>query len=306
MYNFKENKQRLEELVQQQEPIARQLAELIENHVVVISDFAEKGYKRFKEELIETYYDYIKQGFEYKFLREAKVPFRFKPDGDIHLMQLRHFITNIMLWSPIVKLDHEAIDASCIIDCTVINTDYIKDFIDNKIIDPYKHQVSNAKMNELCDDVIHELGRISKDFNPMLGLTINLETFMDIADRNPEFDDIIRTKFDESTQPSEVEKMNKALTDRAIGIIYNDTQHNHLKPIFRAGTGIKDGQFKEFAVNGGYKPDLSGSTIPIVVNSSLLIDGYNDVMKYYIDAIGGRKSLIMNSTVKYSRIMQVA
>lgn len=297
MYDFKENKKKLEQVVKQQEPLAQKLAEHIEGTIIVISDYTKLGYKGFKKELIETYYDYIKQGFEYKFLREALVPFRFVPEGDIYRLQLRHFITNIMMWSPIVKLNPEDINETCLIDCHTLNNRLIKSFIDYKIIAPYKHEVSNVKMNELCDDLIHELGRVSTDFNIMLGLTMNLETFMDIANRHPEFDDIIRTKFDESTQPSDVEKMNKGLTDQAIKIIMNDTQHNHLKPIFLAGTGIKDGQFKEFAVNGGYKPDLSGSTIPVVVNSSLLIDGYNDPMKYYIDSIGGRKALIMNSSV---------
>lgn len=48
------------------------------------------------------------------------------------------------------------------------------------------------------------------------------------------------------------------------------------------------------------KPDLSNNTIPIPVNSNFMNGGIDSIPSLYIDAIGGRKSLIMNATVNNS------
>ena len=47
----------------------------------------------------------------------------------------------------------------------------------------------------------------------------------------------------------------------------------------------------------GLKPDLSGVTIPIPLNSSTLIRGVDRPSAHYVDALGARKSLIMNKKV---------
>lgn len=42
---------------------------------------------------------------------------------------------------------------------------------------------------------------------------------------------------------------------------------------------------------------MAGNTIPIVVNSNFIVGGLSNATYYYIDAIGGRKAIIMNGTV---------
>ena len=56
-------------------------------------------------------------------------------------------------------------------------------------------------------------------------------------------------------------------------------------------------QLSEFTINGGLKPDLSGVTIPIPINSNTLIRGLDKPSSLYLDALGARKSLIMNQKV---------
>lgn len=248
--------------------------------------------------MVENYYEAIKAGYEHKELRECGVRFQFHEGEDqpIHILQLRHFVTNLFLWEPYARLEmYPDMDETCIVDCSKITTDTIKEFLDVKIIEPYRSGTGNYKMNKICHDVIFNLGRISSDFNELLGLTINIESFIQIADRNPRFNELIRTKIDDSMQPSDVEKHLNELTDETIEILSEEI--GALKPILRSGTGIKSGQLKEFTINGGYKPDLSGNTIPIVVNSNFVVGGLSNVVNYYIDAIGGRKAIIMNSTV---------
>jgi hypothetical protein len=251
------------------------------------------------EETREVFYDYLKQGFEHKELRACPVHFKFfnKDEELIKTLQLRHFVTNLIFWEPMVRLERfEKIDESYIVDCTRLSNDLIKDYIDEKIIIPFRTSIGNKKMNKVIHDMMFNLAQISTDFNPLLGLSMNVETFIDVANRNPEFDRIIRTKIDESMQPNEIESYLNELTDRQMEILAND-EDNFIKAILRAGTGIKSGQFKEFAVNGGLKPDLDGNTIPIPVNSNFIVGGLNNVTNYYIDSLGGRKSIIMNKTV---------
>jgi len=42
------------------------------------------------------------------------------------------------------------------------------------------------------------------------------------------------------------------------------------------------------------KPNISGTTIPIPINSNYIVGGLRNITNYYIDSLGGRKSLIMS------------
>ena len=50
-------------------------------------------------------------------------------------------------------------------------------------------------------------------------------------------------------------------------------------------------------INMGLKPDLSGVTIPLPINSNTMIRGIDRPSSHYIDSLGARKSLIMNKKV---------
>jgi hypothetical protein len=286
---MKEEKNRMEKTIED-------IINVLSNNVIVIEELA-KDDKSYRES-IEKYYDYIKQGFEHKELRTCPVHFRFfdRENEMIHTLQLRHFVTNMMFWEPIVRMEvYEVIDASYIVDCTRLSNRLIKDYIDEKIVLPFRTSIGNRKLNKVIHDMIFNLGRISTDFNIILGMSMNVETFIDMANKNEEFNQIIRTKIDDSMQPSEIESYLTARTERQMEILMEED--NFLKPILRSGTGIKSGQFKEFAVNAGLKPDLDGNTIPIAVNSNFVVGGLGNVTNYYIDSLGGRKSIIMNKTV---------
>lgn len=266
------------------------------SNLVIIEKYAEK--KKTYKAMIEKFYDLIKMGFEEKEVRECPVHFRFfdNPEQYIHTLPLRHFITNIMMWEPLIQLGFfNEINANYIADCTRLSAGYLKGYVDEMIVKPFSKRCENVKMNKACHDMIHNLGRISNDFNMILGLSINVETFIDVAKRNPRFNEIIRTKIAEGMQPNEIESYLNDLVDEEIEILKNED--NLIRPILRSGTGIKSGQFKEFAVNGGMAPDLDGVTIPIPINSNFLVGGLNSVTNYYIDALKGRKSVIMNKTV---------
>lgn len=253
---------------------------------------SKKNYKN----LIDTFFDYLRSGFEIKEFREAPVYYKFHEDGDVYSMQMRHFLTNLIFWYPILELGAvDEIDERFIVDTSRISSGYIENYLNENIIIPFGERISNKKLNKVLHDVIYNLSRISTDFNIILGLTVNIETFIDVANRNERFDEIIHTKIDDTMQPADIEKYLHDLMCEEIQILMNE--ENALKPMLRCGAGIKNKQLAEMTINGGLKPDLGGNTIPIPINSNLLVGGLSNITNYYIDSIGGRKSLIANKTV---------
>ena len=252
-----------------------------------------KGYKN----LIETGFDYLRSGFEIKELRECPIKFKFhENDETVHTVQLRHFLVNLIFWEPMITLESsEYLDETYIIEPSRISSGYIKSYIDEKLVIPYKRKVSNKNLNKILCDLIYNLGKISTEFNIVFGMGMTVESFINVANKNPRFNEIIRTMVDPSMQPSEIEATLHNLTDEQVEILKNEP--NVLQPMLRSGSGIKPKQLAEFSINGGLKPDLSGRTIPIPINSNFLVSGTNSVSGYFIDAIGARKSLIFNKNV---------
>jgi len=251
-----------------------------------------KGYRAFIDEI----YDCIKAGFEHKKLRECPVYFKFHNDSDIQVLQLRHFLTNLFFWEPLIELDsQDLINEAYIVDATKLSSGYIKKYIDKMIVVPYRSKISNKRLNKILHDLIFNLSRISTDFNILLGLTMNIEAFIDVANKNERFDEIIHTKLDPAWQPSKIESHLNDLMNEEIEILMSE--ENVLRPILRSGTGIKSKQLSEFSISGGLKPDLAGNTIPQPINSNLVVGGLGNVSNYFIDSIGGRKALIMNKSV---------
>ena len=234
-----------------QEVIAKSIIEEeLTNTIVNIYEYT-SSYKKYRDELQERFYELIKQGFEFKFYREHPIHFRFEEDGYIHTMQLRHFVSNLFMWGGIVRVDANELGAKHMVDMTKINTRVIKQFIDDFIIVPYRGKVAQWKLNEIAHDVRYNLARISNDFNEILAVSMSAETFMDLAERYENFNQIMHTRLSEDMQPKEIENLLKRLTKQQMDQIRNDDQYNHLKPILLSSGAIKPGQFKEFAVNAG-------------------------------------------------------
>lgn len=288
-------KDMVEEQREEQRVVASAILEELKDKIIIISEHTET-YKKYKRELQEKYYELITQGFEFKDFREHLIHFRFVPEGTIHSMQFRHFVTNLLFWGGIVRIDASELDERHLIDCTTISNKTIEKYI-NTLLIPHRNTVDHSDLNVYIHDIVHNLGRISRDFNELLAISMNVEIFIDLANRYPRFDEILHTKLPENMQPKEIETLLGELTQEQMSIIRNDPQYNHLKPIMLSSGSIKPGQFKEFSINSGLKPDLTGSTIPIPVNTNFITGGLNTVASYYIDSLAGRKSLIMNKTV---------
>ena len=245
------------------------------------------------KDFVEKFYNFIKAGFEHKSFREHPVRFTFPDSQEIITLQLRHFLTNLFFWEPMVILGaDDNLDASYIIEPSKLSNGYIKKYIDEKIITPFRERLSNKKMNLVIHDMLYNLSRISYDFNIILGISMNVESFIFLADRNERFREIITTRLDPTAQPKDIEDHLDALMHEEIDILKKED--TSFKPIIQVGTGIKTKQLAEFSISGGLKPDLDGNTITTPIDGNLLYGGLNSISNYFIDSNGGRKALIMS------------
>lgn len=252
----------------------------------------------------ETFYNFtekmyllLNKGFEIKEYREYPIRYKFHEDGNINTSQFRHFITNLYFWRPFARMDEDIIlDESYILDTSKISQNYVKSYIDDKIIKPFRKIVPLKKLNIMIEDLIYQISNnIVTDYALILGLSMNIETFMHMANKNKRFNEIIRTKLDETMQPTEIEATIDRLSEEQMEILMNED--NMLQPFLRAGSGVKQKQLAELSISGGLKPDLTGNTIPKPINSNLIVGGLGSVSNYFIDATSGRKSIIMNKSV---------
>jgi hypothetical protein len=171
--------------------------------------------------------------------------------------------------------------------------------IDGGVIKSHFDKIINIFEDEDVDEVnlsmakaIEEMDKISGEVNIRIGTTISLFGLIDLAEKNEEFGDIIRTKVKEKKmQFKEMEDYISSQKKRMIEIL--SSTDNVLTPYIKSKTGINVDQLGQAIVNIGLKPDLEGKVIPEPIDTNFIM-GFNNVRDFYINAIGARKALITN------------
>lgn len=254
--------------------------------------------KTYKHILCELY-DYMKQGFEQERVRKHPLKFRFKNDErePIKTMEVRHFIINLMYWYPFLYLEiPDHVNDSHIFDGYKFCQKYSDEYVNSKIVIPYRKQFRMEDISAARDDMIFLLTRINYDFAEVMGTTMDIEAFSDLRERYPKFKELTERRLAEGIQPKEIEDILSNDLKTMVKIITED-DNNLLKPFIASGKGLNLGQLSQFAINGGLKPDVEGNVIPIPINSSYIHRGLDSVSNFYIDGQAGCKPLIMNKTV---------
>ena len=271
--------------------------EFLENRVFIVRDVL-KSKKSFNK-TFKILYDYLKQGFEKEEVRKHPLKFKFKDikQEPIKTMQIRHFVVNLMYWYPFLYLDvvNELNDSHIYMpEYPTKKTSF--DYINEKIILPYRSRFDGADINSALDDLVYLVSRINYDFGMLLGTTLDYESFSDLREKYPRFKELTEYQVPKGMQPKEIED---ALHDNLVEImdIIDNDPDNNIKPFIVTGVGINSGQFVQFAINGGLKPDIEGNVIPIPINSSYIHKGVNSVTSFYVDGQSGSKPLILNKTV---------
>ena len=250
----------------------------------------------------DTYQDILdicKYAYEVKEIRERPIRFKFhKEDKKIHTLQLRHFLSNLILWYAFMEADaSDVMDETYIHDMTKSNNNKIMGYL-NEFVLPIlsEMRVDIYSQNAIIDEIVQNMTAISAAFLPLIGSGISVYSIRQAEKRNPEIGKIMYGKLDPNLQPAEIEKELSDRTDRLINYFCNDPEDNDLKPLFKAGNLLSKGQFKEICVMIGLKSDVNGNTIPHLIDQNILVDGLSKPSSYYLDGESGRKALIMSKT----------
>ena len=252
----------------------------------ILSDH--KGYQLVLQQLI----DIMKWGFEIEQVRHRPIHFKFHADDKkMHELPLNNFISNLVLWYAFMEMDRvDAIDETFIVDFSQPNTiKMVVSYLDDKVFPLYEGDFYSK--NKICDEVFHNIRAIANAFCLLMGMSISMYDIWQAEKTNPEITEIIFGSIDSSLQPIEIEKELDRRTDRLIELF---TQIDcDLKPLFVSGKNMSKGQTKEMFVIIGMKSDINGNTIPLLLNTNLVVGGLSKPSYQYIEAGSARKSLIM-------------
>ena len=263
--------------------------------VYVLDDYLEsyEQYRIFQTKI----YNILKGCFVIPQCRDYPIKFKFTANSKEYVLPLRLFIINTILWYPFVELHGmNVLDESFIIFNPEVLPSIENYLNDNLISILSEYHVKSSKMNYAISEVLFNLRNISNDYSIILGLDFSIPMFTKLYSENDRIREIMECHFEDNAQPHEIEQELGVLEKEFINII-TGMKDNHLGIALRAQTGIKHKQLTEFAISEGLKPDISGRTIPIPIQSSTLIGGTNTPSAQYIDAAAARKSLIMNKKV---------
>ena len=222
---------------------------------------------------------------------QGYVQFRYPSKSKVYDMSLIHFTFNMIIWFPLFVLDIPITKDLTFMEKVFNNKTYIN-FINDKIIEPYKHMVTHNEMSKMLAKMYDMFIFMCERYGLDLGISFSIYDFI-TKWKDPEIYDLNHTKIPKDMQISESENYLNQRLNRYMEIMQNDPEDNVLKPLIRAKQGVSAKQLREFAISGGFKPDLSGNTYPIKPRSNLITDGYRNPTDYVIDAVGGRKAGVL-------------
>lgn len=228
---------------------------------------------------------------DYKF-RKRKIGFRFE-DGTVVTMKVRTAIVNLIFWKPYCDFN-KPITQSTLFDTKYVSDDTIANRLDEIIAEFKGYGVTIEQMCKVVRHIIESLSSISVNFCVKIGNTINMCDIIDLADRHPQFNEILHTHYDEENLPSfqEIERDIMARNDIMAEIIKGDVQ-SAIRPFIKAGGNVNMGQMAQCLVCIGPRSDIYGNIAPVIVNTNFVL-GLRNVSDYYLESYSQRKALIAN------------
>ena len=273
-------------------PFEEILKKYPENLLLIIEDILKdrNGFNMIFQDMI----DMMKYGFEKEEIRKKAIFYKFhKNDKETRVMPMNHFISNLIFWQPMIDIEQgDIIDESWIFDFKNFNSNSLMNYINDKILPIYN--MDFASQNVMVDQIYHYIISISHAFCLLTGMGISLYDLHQLELRDPEVMHLMRDPVNQDLEPHEIEEELSKRNSRLIEKIKMDPVGNDYKPFFASGTGLKDAQFREYIVRIGFKADINGNTVPILIDSNFLLHGLNKPSYLYLNGISGRKALILS------------
>lgn len=229
------------------------------------------------------------------------VVFSYPENNDISQMSIIHFTFNMIIWLPFFILNIPITKDLTFMPKVFNNKSYIN-FIDNKIIEPYKHLLTHNEMSKILAKMYDLFIIISERYSLDLGLSFSLNDLISRWD-NKEIYELNHTVVPKNMQIHESEEYLNARVRRYAEIMTEEQSDNVLMPMLRSGQGANTKQLREFAISIGYKPDLNGYTIPYAPPTNFINYGIREPTAYAIDATGGRKAGVLALAIDSSGLI---
>lgn len=201
----------------------------------------------------------------------------------------------LTLIKPLIKF--QLLDDECF---KAVYTQFTKHDINNSAIDSsinivLKRMVSaDINVNDINHSVsrsLHALSYVGTYFNRLRGNTVSLYTLFKLQEAFPEFGDLIYTDLDENRQISDIEDNIAEIQSKGKTLL--SKAPSSLGDMVRSGAMVNFKQMSQCVFVIGFKPNLSGETIPWLVNTSFL-RGLRNCKDFFIITKAARKASINN------------
>lgn len=239
----------------------------------------------------KTYYGNTSLGI---FTLGQSIRFRvYKGQEPIDLSLFRFFINYTMLIVPILmKVDMHGWKPWCPQKWTNDNWETQM----NRYIKMARPNGNSRQIDELIEWSKYLVNLWVATAGDRLGLSISNNDFIEVSKRSETAKETMTCSFPipKGISPSDMEKMIKKRTSDLLSFISD--QHDLPISVYTRNGLFNPGQFREFAVHMGYKPDLYGNTLPFTSNTNIMM-GLDDPRAFMVDAYGGRKAEIVKLNV---------
>lgn len=232
----------------------------------------------------------LKDGIETDEVRKMMIHVEFQNNSSLDFTIFDYTI-NIMFWGLCTSVGHPIWDVHTVF-FEDITKRYIKEYIDNIFVDKYRKSMPFMLLNQTIDNVIGKF-RDLRPFQMYLANTLNIEDFIDLMKKYPEFNDTMHFSVD-GIPIEDVKEMGMEATNRQIAYIKNSD--HCLRDSFRTGEAISPKQYKEVGVNIGSKPDGQGSVYPHPIAHSFMNGGLQTPEELAIESSVGRVAQILQKT----------
>ena len=144
------------------------------------------------------------------------------------------------------------------------------------------------RMGEIIENIKYAINMMAVDVGDILGLSISNNEIIECMKRSDKARKTIQCEgIDDDLEPNQLEKI---MSKRNKDILKFMGEQKDLSIGTLASNGLFNPmQSREFFVHIGYKPTLSGATLPYTENTNALM-GWRGVLAHMSNAIGGRKA----------------
>lgn len=250
--------------------------------VILNTDINKRTYQTHFNSITNIFRD----GIELEEVHQMCVTVRFDViDVDLYIFD---YWFNLIMWQLLTSIGKEIRPKNIFFD-RFLRGNNIKKYIDYQFLDENRTKYPNMLLNNIIDDCLWNFSFID-EFSDYIFNTINLEEFFDLWQKFPETYEIMTMKIArDNTDNFDFKTVMPTGSDATKRLLSMIEQADHcLADFVRAGEGLSEKQFKEFAVHIGLKPDGLGNILPYILNTNFLMGGVNNPVDYTIESSVGR------------------